>query len=549
MKSIITVILLVTISTINAQVKREWVSRYNGTGNGDDIAYSIAVDGSGNVYVTGASDGSGTGNYDYATIKYNSSGVQQWVSRYNGPGDNWDVPSSLAVDDSGNVYLTGYSYGSGTGKDYTTIKYNSSGAEQWVQRYNGPGNGDDNANSIAIDNSGNTYVTGLIKEVGKYDLDYGTIKYNSSGKEQWVQRYSAPGNVGDWALSIAVDGSGNVYVTGGSVGGETYFDYATVKYNSSGVEQWVSRYNEPGDGDDHARSIAVDGSGNVYVTGRSRSMGSVTHDDYATIKYNSSGVEQWVQRYNGPGNENDWAYSIAVDGSGNVYVTGLSAMNAIVGGYATIKYNSSGVQQWASFYDGYTNAPYGNRVYSIAVDNSGNVYVAGSYDISLYNEDYATIKYNSAGVEQWVSKYNGPGNADDYTYSIAVDGSGNVYVTGKSDGSGTYNYDYATVKYSQPITGVYQTTSDLPGKYFLSQNYPNPFNPITSIEFSLSIRGHVSLKVFNMSGQEIAVLVEEELNAGTYTTRWDGTAMPGGIYYYRLETSNYSQTRKLVLLK
>jgi len=91
-----------------SQVTQEWVARYNGPGNSNDNAWSLAVDGSGNVYVTGSSDVSGTGR-DYATVKYNSSGVQQWVARYNGPGNSSDNARSLAVDGSGSVYVTGES--------------------------------------------------------------------------------------------------------------------------------------------------------------------------------------------------------------------------------------------------------------------------------------------------------------------------------------------------------------------------------------------------------------------------------------------------------
>ena len=228
----------------HAQVEEEWVARYNGPGNGSDYASALAVDADGNVYVTGGSYGTGTYG-DYATIKYNSSGQEQWVVRYDGPVNGWDNASSLAVDADGNVYVTEGSYGIGTTADYATIKYNSSGQEQWVARYNGPGNEYDFAYSLAVDTDGNVYVTGKSNGIGT-SADYATIKYNSSGQEQWVARYNGPGNGSDYAYSLAVDADGSIYVTGESAGTGTDDDYATIKYNSSGQEQWVARYNGPG---------------------------------------------------------------------------------------------------------------------------------------------------------------------------------------------------------------------------------------------------------------------------------------------------------------
>ncbi len=153
------ILIQLTFHNSVSQVNQEWVARYNGPIDSIDEAYSIAVDNSGNVYVTGRSGGIGI-TKDYATIKYNSSGVQQWVARYNGPGNGRDDAYSIAVDNSGNSYVTGFSTGLGTSYDYATIKYNSAGTQIWVARYNGPGNGNDFAYSIVVDNSGNVYVTG-----------------------------------------------------------------------------------------------------------------------------------------------------------------------------------------------------------------------------------------------------------------------------------------------------------------------------------------------------------------------------------------------------
>ena len=291
---IILIFIFLSTSNLFPQVTEEWVARYNGPGYCDDYAEAIAIDSSGNVYVTGYSVGSVTNYYyDYATIKYNSSGVEQWVARYNGPANSDDLAYAMFLDSSGNVYVTGWSYNSGTepyNSDYATIKYNSAGVQQWVMRYNGPGNDGDGANAIAVDNSGNVYVTGDSDSSGTepYNSDYATIKYNSSGVELWVARYNGPGNSADYAYAIAVDSSGNAYVTGKSIGSGTSSDYATIKYNNAGVEQWVARYSTKWN--DDATAIAIDSSDNVYVTGRSWNSG--TEGDYATVKYNNAGVQQ-----------------------------------------------------------------------------------------------------------------------------------------------------------------------------------------------------------------------------------------------------------------
>jgi len=262
--------------------QEKWVARYNGPAYGFDYAKAIAVDSSGNVYVTGTSKGSDTGN-DYATIKYNTNGKQLWVKRYNGPAKKEDSASAIAVDSSGNVYVTGGSEGSGTSDDYATIKYNTNGKQLWVKTYNGPAYGNDFAGAIAVDSSGNVYVTGSSSNrlSGYENSDYATIKYNTNGKQLWVKRYNRVAVGWNWASAIAVDSSGNVYVTGASYG--TSYDYATIKYDTNGKQLWVKTYNGPAKKEDSASAIAVDSSGNVYVTGYSYGLDGT--GDYTTIKY------------------------------------------------------------------------------------------------------------------------------------------------------------------------------------------------------------------------------------------------------------------------
>jgi uncharacterized delta-60 repeat protein len=430
-----------------SQVTQEWVQTYNGPGNGIDIAFSVAVDDLSNVYVAGNSPGQTSAN-DISTIKYDSAGQQQWVQRYNGPGnsdDGTNGTNAIAVDSSGNVYVAGWSAGT-ENTDYVVIKYNSNGDQQWTQRYNGLGNGYDAPYGIALDSSGNVYVTGSSTGDGT-GFDYTTIKYNSDGQQQWTLSYNGSGNGYDAALALTVDASGNVYVTGLSTAQNGMGDCVTIKYDTDGNQQWLKTYDGPANGNDYGNAIAVDGSGNVYVTGSS--TGSTTNGDYLTIKYDSTGQQQWAPTYSSPGSNLDEGRSVGLDGSGNVYVTGVLAYSegkSATDDWGTIKYDSSGVEQWVRVYNGPANIA--DEAFSMAVDVNGNSYVVGYGHGLTSGSDLTSIKYDTDGVQQWVQAYDGPTHGTDSGFDITLDQQGNVYVAG-STGNADGGIDSATIKYSQ----------------------------------------------------------------------------------------------------
>jgi hypothetical protein len=352
-----------------------------------------------------------------------SGGVYEaWVARYNGPANNYDEARAIAVDTAGNVYVGGYSWGEGTRIDYTTIKYSSAGNQEWVARYNGPVNDDDQLIAMAVDGSGNVYVTGYSVVDNNSHFDCVTIKYDSAGQEQWVAHYTAPSGyaAGD---AVALDGSGNVYVAAEAAipnDPNTRF-CVTIKYNTAGEEQWVSEY-DGGMNNNQPAAIAVDSASNVYVTGHIRAC---PVDEYQTFKYDLTGQERWVARYQGPGTGGDSANAIAVDNSGNVYVTGTSYTSGISS--STIKYNSAGQQQWVARYE---QGDYAAQ--ALTLDGFSNVYVTGLISDQNRNgfADYGTVKYNSSGQQQWLARYSGPGgNSSHVATGVALDSSGNVYVT------------------------------------------------------------------------------------------------------------------------
>ncbi|MGA9115400.1 MAG: SBBP repeat-containing protein [Bacteroidota bacterium] len=418
-----------------------WVATYNGPGNDYDEPTCITVDGSGNVFVGGASTGAGTAE-DFALVKFSSLGVRLWTARYSGAANDFDAGMAAVVDGAGNAVLAGVSYGSVTDEDVVLVRYNAAGAELWNAWYNGPGNSEDEAVAMAAGRGGLTAITG-----SSYDLDtqsdYATAVFGPAGSLLWEARYNGTGEGEDYAAAVVVDGSDNVYVTGTSFGQATGYDITTVKYNSAGARQWVSRYTGTGAGVDEAAAIALDPSGNVIVAG-SRSS-PATNKDYVVIKYGPTGTAQWISSYNGPVDYIDQVYAAAVDASGNVYVTGASFGSSSDFDFLTVKYNPLGTQQWTARYNGSANGV--DRAYAIAADASGNVYVTGASQGSGTAYDWCTVKYNASGAEQWAAVYAGEaGYRDDIPAALLLDGAGNIYVTGASRADST-RLDCVTLKY------------------------------------------------------------------------------------------------------
>jgi hypothetical protein len=437
---------------------QEWVARYDGPRNGREEPTAIAVDGAGNVYVTGYSSGI---NNEYATVKYDTNGNLLWEARYN--NNNSDMARAMAVASSGNVYVAGHSWDDDTCYDYATVAYDSDGSQLWATRYDGPAeNGFDEAYAIAVSPSGNVYVTGRsIGDNGKVrwteNYDIATIAYDNNGNQLWEARYNGSRNLWDWGIAIATDPSGNVYVTGrinwvGTFAG----DWVTIAYDSSGNQLWYQIYEGYMGWSAVPFDMVVDSTGNIYVTGYTTNRASPTWGYmYVTIAYDSSGTRRWLAEYDQEDGESGQA--IALDSMGNVYVSGYSADD-----YVTIAYDSNGNQLWEASYPngGYTPINPYQRDCTIAIDSSGIVYVSGGTYVGGSNGDYVTIAYDTNGNQIWEATYNGPGNDYDRSVAIAIDPADNVYVTGLSAGDGTGN-DYATIKYSQSPTTPSEAIEDL----------------------------------------------------------------------------------------
>lgn len=332
----------------DAAGNRLWTRRYTGSelgGFGNAQIADIAIDSAGAIYATGRAgspSGSNSG-FDYLTMKLDAQGTLEWTARYEGIEHPWgDIPRRIALDGSGYVYVTGtwlWEPSTPGDSDYLTIKYDTAGAQVWERRYSGPGNGDDDANALGVDDDGNVFVAGDSPNA-KGDSDLHLIKYDPNGTALWEGRYDGPAGGADAAFDLTISQSGEVSVTGTSWGGdaasETQFDIVTLTYGANGDLRWIDRFdtNEQPSLNESGQSITLDACGSVYVTG------GYWGSDLITLKYDEDGYRAWVARYDGPGSNSDWGKSLVVDEYSNVYVTGFSWDQDF--DWATIKYAQEG---------------------------------------------------------------------------------------------------------------------------------------------------------------------------------------------------------------
>lgn len=497
---------------------------------------AMKVDAAGNVYISGETYVNGF--TDFCTIKYNSAGVQQWIATYNGTDNLDDSPSSIAVDNQGNVYITGtankdYNNQVFSG-DYCTIKYNASGQQQWVKVYSGNVMGRDIPFKIAVDGTGNVYVTGQSYIDNQRSDDIVTIKYAPDGTQLWLAVHDGTGTnpEQDAGRDMVLDAQGNVYVFGHSTRLTTGYDLCLLKYNTTGALQFIAHYTGTDNSiTEYGVAITLDNNGNIYTIG---DLGA----NIAVLKYSPAGSQLWVYKYEMPYFSK--AMDITVDAGGNVFFCGSMGITGFVA-----KLNGSGALMWNKIITGTG----GNEIVNeLMVDQYGDVYITGKVAAGSYF-DLLAEKINTGSTTQWRATHNGSGNYNDFGNAIGMDGSGNVYVTGGSNVAGFNNM--CTIKFAPGTIGIINTSNETPDNFSLSQNYPNPFNPTTKIRFNISgtSAAQTFLYVFDMLGRKVAALVNEELYPGNYEVDWNAANHPSGVYFYKISAGSFIETKKMILVK
>lgn len=536
----------------------------------------------------------------------------QWASSMTGHSSS-PVPEGTGVstDYQGNVYLCGQfnrSLDFGGGIQLNTSVYHTA---PFIARYDAQGNcvwatkgvgyGTDPALGIVTDSAGYSYVTGIfssdsiifgnftLKRTGGTD-DFFIVKVDANGNFIWAKR--GGGTLGERSESISMDKQGHIYI-GGRYSGTCYFDDKTISSVNGTVDAFLAKYDTSGNciwaksgggtGSDFIEGVSTDPYGTTYVTGSIGSAGAIfgtsqitSHGnrDIFVCKYDSTGNCLWARHAGG--GAGDYGISVSTANGMGCLVTGYAAepgtgssiiyfdnvqLNPIGDNDIFIaKYSLAGEVQWARL----AGAPDYDRGLGIYTPDDGKVYVTGfcadpaQFDTiqvnSIENSWDPFIAYYS-GSQPCLYVKRGGGNAEDVALAITGDRLGNIYITGYCSSEIGF-FDGDSVHKGAFLAKLVPTGTDvnddyIPAGYSLSQNYPNPFNPSTVISYRLQVPGHVTLKLFDVLGNEVAVLVDAIQAAGNYDYKLStiNSKLSSGTYFYQLKSGKIVETRKMALIK
>jgi hypothetical protein len=546
--SIITIIITLIALSIHAQLHNPiWHWTRQGGGTGFDEGRGIVFDGYGNIFIAGDFTNDATfndttiisaGSEDVFIAKYDTNGSLLWIHQDGGAG--FDRVNFTTTDNNGNCIIIGRFNGIATfgdstftsngGDDVFIIKYDNNGNFLWAEQAGGSGN--DRGNSIETDNFGNIVCTG---------------------------RFEVSAIFGDTTIVSA--GSEDIFI---------------AKYNSNGDFLWAKQ--EGGSGIDRGHSIDTDVLDNIIITGRfelSASIGDSVFSsaglwDIFIAVYNNNGEFLWAEQAGGAGN--DCGFGIKTDNLNNIFVTGEFENEAFFGDTSLtclgvqdaffVKYDSNGRICWLQGAGG----PGIDWGWGIDVTNVGQCIATGKFSFSasfgdttltsLGQGDIFAVIYDSLGNMEWIWQAGGSG--DEFGFRVDTYGFDNILITGPFTSDTTIgdtmltchgSYDMFLVKFKEPPTGIKNNMLKSSDGFRLYANYPNPFNPTTTIEFDLPKTSKVTLKVFNILGEEVAILLSASLLSGSHSVDWDASNLASGVYLYRLQAGGYVETRKMVLMR
>lgn len=559
-----------------------WIKEFTGSGNGTDNGIKVMTDNAGNVYVLGVTT-SGAGDFDIVVIKYSGLGNVIWSRQYESP--QTQIPNDMYVDKiTGDVYVTGY-----TGNflpDYLTLRLNPQGVIQWTRLFGGTASQEDVSNSIGHNiQNGDVYITGKCQNKGT-GVGITSICYDINGGQKWISRFDSPipgGSTEGYDIEYAGE---IIYVSGwGNISNLQQHMGIVLGLETNGQLKWSKSYagrtgnftsqNAPSD-------MKIDPFGNAHIAATGFDSAFGIGRNFMYVMANSLGYLR-IHEYNST--TSDFTSAIDINGyraviTGSSDTTGHSSdmlTAAFVNkGNSLTNMNPKNISSFSTEWDSITAPVLGvfgdaSNVISVKVtldtiifpqDGDLEIYLQhnGITDTLVYHNGGTGDNFISTEFDDTASVHINNGTSP-FTGSFKPKSPLSVFNSGEVSGlwllkikntgafTGILRSWTITFEIDENTIGIQPVSNEIPNKYCLYQNYPNPFNPVTNIKFNLPNTGLVTLKVYDITGREVAQLVNQNMNQGTYTFDFDASHLSTGAYFYRLSANGFTDVKKMMLIK
>lgn len=519
-----------------------------------------------------------------------------WIATWD--SQHWDEIHTLTTDEFNNSYVAGWSYEWGVNYDFVFAKFNSAGVLQWSKIRNYTSG--DKASKILCDNNGNIYIGGFVKgEYNSYGGNLCLMKYTTNGDSIW--EFVDTTYLGADLKSMSFDKDGNIILSGCFSTSLTASNFVTLKVDTTGNVLWRKPLEnlEP-----HPKHIltdmCTDKTNHIYVS--IAPDDSVNHSTaIITLKYNSTGDTMWKRIYPLVGNIFNSTLKVKTDELGDVYISGtIEHHNPCSSDLLLLKYDSLGNSLWEKYYDYapasqsidqltdlqidgngnsylcgktyYSNADSsarililkfstsGNLIWSktwgksvelqpqqMLMDSFSNLYITGYfYDTSDFEFHGITLKYDSSGVLIWHLAYEGDtAYHEDQLYTIALDNNNDLIVAGRTRSS--TDFDFASIKYQNGPIGIKFIENGAVGLHLSC--HPSVFEKSTLINYYLPFSQNVTLKIFNISGIEVADIKDLITEEGNHLIPFEANGLIPGIYFCKLESNTATAISKILVVK
>jgi hypothetical protein len=457
----------------------------------NDWGHSVQQTSDGGYIITGYTSSFGAGENDVYLIKTDSLGDTLWTKTYG--GFDSDIGWSVQQTKEGGYIITGRTKSFGGEYEAYLIKTDSSGDSLWTRTFGGS---NDDYGYIVQQTvpDGGYIITGYTYSFGAGRADVYLIKTDSLGDTLWTKTYGSTDI--DYGYSVQQTSDGGFIIAGYtySGSGSGSIDAYLIKTDPLGDTLWTKTIG--GNYAEFGTSIQQTVSDKGYIiVGYSESSSGGWPGDIYLIKTDSLGDSLWTKTYGGSGIES--CFSVQQTSDGGYVITGLTeSFGAGAVDAYLIKTDSTGDTLWTRTFGG-TVSEQGR---SVQQTSDGGFIITG-----------VTNSFGAGGLD---------------VYLIKTDGSGMVGIEESNDEYRTRNIEFR-----------------------LLQNKPNPFSTLTALSYELGAPARTTLKIYDITGKLVKILVDKRQDPGVYQIHWEGKDIGSGIYFYRLQSGDYSTTKKLILLK